>query len=192
MSHPPVRKSLSVAHRLAWGFGALVGLSLVSSVVAGWQAGQIAAKVQRVVEFNNAVSDKVGHLRNAMDEMSIQARSVALMTEMKSINAEVDRFKAAKTRYQADEKALQALVAGAGGTDDERRIVKDVVALSTVTIPLVEEATNQAADGNNVEAALGLTNRVAPKETAWREALANLQKVVAADDAAAVSGARAA
>jgi methyl-accepting chemotaxis protein len=192
MSRPPIRKSLSVAHRLAWGFGALVGLSLLSSVVAGWQAGQIAAKVQRVVEVNNAVSDKVGHLRNQMDEMSIQVRSVALMTEMKSISAEVERFKAAKARYQADEKALQALVAGAGGTDDERRIVKDVVALSAATIPLVEEATNQAADGNNVEAALALTNRVAPKEAAWREALANLQKVVAADDAAAVSGARAA
>ena len=73
------------------------------------------------MEVNNAMSDAVGHLRNSMDEMAIQVRSVALMTEMKSITAEIDKLKAAKARYLADEKALQALAAGPGANDDERR-----------------------------------------------------------------------
>ncbi len=190
MPNTPSRKTLSVASRLAFGFGAVVSLSLLGSVVSGWQAQAIAAKVARVVEVNNAITDTVGRLRNSMDEMGIQARSVALMTEMKSITAEVDKFKAAKARYQADEKALQALVAGAGGTDDERRIVKDVTAIAATTIPLVEDATNQAADGNNVEAALALTNRVLPNETKWREGLLSLQKSIGVDNAGAAAGAK--
>ena len=190
MSFAPSRKSLSVAQRLAFGFGALVSLSVLGAVVSGWQAQVMGGKIERVVELNNAMSDTVGRLRNSMDEMGIQARSVALMTEMKSINAEVDKFKAAKERYQKDEKSLQALVAGAGANDDERRIVKDVAAISATTIPLVEEAANQAADGNNVEAALALTNRVLPNETTWRERLLSLQKTIASDNAGAVASAK--
>ena len=190
MSHTPSRKSFSVAQRLAFGFGTLVALSLLGSAVSAWQAQVIAAKVERVVEVNNAMSDAVGHLRNSMDEMAIQVRGVALMTEMKSITAEVDVFKTAKARYLADEKTLQALAAGSGGNDDERRMVKDVAALAAQTIPMLQETADQAADGNNVEAALSLTNRILPLEKQWRGQLQSLQKAIAADSAAASSSAR--
>jgi methyl-accepting chemotaxis protein len=192
MSRSPSRKNLSVANRLALAFGAIVALSLLGSGVSGWQAKVIAAKIERVVEVNNAISDAVGHLRNSMDEMGIQVRSVALMTEMKSITAEIGVLKGAKARYLADEKALQALVAGAGATDDERRMVKDVGALAAATIPMIEEAAEQGADGNNVEAALSLTNRILPMETKWRAGLLGLQKAIAADNANAVASAKAA
>ena len=184
------RKNVSVAQRLAFGFGAIVALSLLGSAVSGWQAQVIAAKVERVVEVNNAMSDAVGHLRNSMDEMAIQARSVALMTEMKSITAEIDKLKAAKGRYLADEKALQALVAGSGASDEERATAKEIAALAATTIPQILEAAEQGADGNNVEAALSLTNRILPQETQWRAQLQLLQKAIAADSSAAAASAR--
>ena len=106
MPHASTRKNASVAQRLAFGFGLLVALSLLGSGISAWQAQGIGAKVERVVSVNNAMADAVGRLRNSMDEMAIQVRGVALMTEMKSITAEVDVFKAAKARYAADEKAL--------------------------------------------------------------------------------------
>ncbi len=186
----PSRKNVSVAQRLAFGFGTLVALSLLGSVVSGWQAQVIAAKVERVVEVNNAMSDAVGHLRNSMDEMAIQVRSVALMTEMKSITAEIDSLKAAKGRYLADQKALQALSAGTGAIDAQRGLVKDIAALAATTIPMIEEAAEQGADGNNVEAALSLTNRILPQETKWRSGLQALQKSIAADNAQAAASAR--
>jgi methyl-accepting chemotaxis protein len=184
------RKNVSVAQRLAFGFGTLVAFSLLGSAISGWQAQVIAAKVERVVEVNNAMSDAVGHLRNSMDEMAIQVRSVALMTEMKSISAEIDNLKAAKGRYLADEKALQDLAAGPGVTDDERRTVKDIAALAATTIPMIQEAAEQGADGNNVEAALSLSNRILPLETKWRAQLQSLQKAIAADNAGAAASAR--
>ena len=160
----PSHKNLSVAQRLAFGFGTLVALSLLGSAVSGWQAQVMADKVERVVEVNNAMSDAVGHLRNSMDEMAIQVRSVALMTEMKSIAAEIEVLRAAKGRYVADEKALQALVGGPGGNDHERRLAKEIAALAATTLPMIEEAAQQGADGNNVEAALALSNRILPQE----------------------------
>jgi methyl-accepting chemotaxis protein len=184
------RKNVSVAQRLAFGFGTLVALSLLGSAVSGWQAQVIAAKVERVVEVNNAMSDAVGHLRNSMDEMAIQVRSVALMTEMKSISAEIGNLKAAKARYLADEKALQALVAGPGATDEERATAKDIAALAAATIPQILEAAEQGADGNNVEAALSLTNRILPLETKWRAQLQSLQRAIAADNTGAAASAR--
>ena len=190
MPHALARKNSSVAQRLAFGFGALVALSLLGSGISAWQAQVIAAKVERVVEVNNAMSDAVGHLRNSMDEMAIQVRSVALMTEMKSITAEVDVFKAAKARYLADEKTLQALTAGPGANDDERRAAKDIAALAATTITMLQEAADQAADGNNVEAALSLSNRILPQERLWRAQLQSLQKSIAADNAAAASSAK--
>ena len=184
------QKNISVAQRLAIGFGTLVALSLLGSGISAWQAQVIAAKVERVVEVNNAMSDAVGHLRNSMDEMAIQVRGVALMTEMKSITPEVEVFKAAKARYVADEKTLQALAAGAGASEAQRETVKSVTALAAKTIPMLQEAADQAADGNNVEAALALSNRILPLEREWRAQLQSLQKAIAADCAAAASSAK--
>jgi methyl-accepting chemotaxis protein len=184
------RKNMSVAQRLAVGFGALVALSLLGSAISGWQTRVMAAKVERVVEVNDAMADAVGHLRNSMDEMAIQVRSVALMTEMKSITAEIDNLKAARSRYLADEKALQALVAGPGGSDEERRSAKEIAALAATTMPQILEAAEQGADGNNVEAALSLTNRILPLETQWRAQLRSLQKAIAADSAGAAASAK--
>ena len=192
MSRSPSRKSLSVAQRLALSFGTIVALSLLGSAVSGWQAQVIGANVERVVAVNNAMSDSVARLRNAMDEMSIQARSVALMTEMKSISAEIDNLKAAKARYQAEEKALQALLAGPGATDAQRQTAKDVAATAAATIPQILEAAEQGADGNNVEAALSLSNRILPRETKWRAGLQSLQKAIAADSANAAASAKSA
>ena len=190
MSKLPSRKNVSVAQRLAFGFGTLVALSLLGSGISAWQAQVIAAKVERVVEVNNAMSDAVAHLRNSMDEMAIQARSIALMTEMKSITAEVDKLKAAKDRYVADEKTLQALAAGPGATDDQRATVKEIAALAAATIPMIQDAGQQGADGNNVEAALALTNRILPQETKWRGQLQSLQKSIAAANLAAAASAK--
>jgi methyl-accepting chemotaxis protein len=183
-------KNFSVAQRLAFGFGTLVALTLLGSAISAWQAQVIAAKVERVVEVNNAMSDAVGRLRNAMDEMAIQVRGVALMTEMKSITAEVDVFKAAKARYVADEKNLQALAASPGTSEDERAAVKNIAALAATTIPMLQEAADQAADGNNVEAALSLSNRILPQERQWRAQLESLQKSIASDSAAAAASAK--
>ena len=190
MPHSLSRKNVSVAQRLAFGFGTLVALSLLGSAISAWQAQVIAAKVERVVAVNNAMSDAVGHLRNSMDEMAIQVRGVALMTEMKSITPEVEVFKAAKARYLADEKTLQSLVAGPGASDDERATVKNVAALAAATMPMLQDAADQAADGNNVEAALALSNRILPQERQWRAQLQSLQKAIASDSAAAAASAQ--
>ena len=190
MSTSLARKNVSVAQRLALGFGTLVALSLLGSAISAWQAQVIAAKVERVVAVNNAMSDAVGHLRNSMDEMAIQVRGVALMTEMKSITPEVEVFKAAKARYLADEKTLQSLVAGPGASDEERATVKNVAALAAATMPMLQDAADQAADGNNVEAALALSNRILPQERQWRAHLQSLQKAIASDSAAAAASAQ--
>src|SRR3569623_1921783 len=105
---PPSGKHSSVARRLALGFGALVALSLAGFGASAWQARALSASIERVVQLNYAMSDAAARLRFEMDELSIQARTVALMTEMKSVSAEMDRVKAAKEKYQRDEKALQA------------------------------------------------------------------------------------
>jgi len=186
---PPTGKHPSVARRLAFGFGALVALSLAGFAASAWQARALSASIERVVQLNNAMSDATARLRFEMDEMSIQARTVALMTEMKSVSAEMDVFKAAKEKYQRDEKALQALVAEPAATEDERRIVKEVAGIAAATLPQLDDAATQGADGNNVEAALALTNRVLPGEAKWRQALHALHDAVAADNAAAVASA---
>jgi methyl-accepting chemotaxis protein len=192
MSRSPSSKQSSVARRLAFGFGALIGLSVLGAGAGAWQAVELGSRIERVVEVNNAMSDATGHLRNAMDEMGSQARGIALMTEMKSINDELENLRAAKARYQKDEKVLEALLAGPGATDAERALAKQAMALALQTMPMLDEAAKQAADGGAVEAALQLSNRVRPVEARWREALRSLQAAIAADNAAAVAAAHAA
>src|SRR5262249_29304475 len=106
MSRPRSLQQVSVAQRLALGFGALISLCVLGAGVGAWQAQRLGSRIERVVEVNNAMSDATGRLRNAMDEMGSQARSIALMNEMKSINGELDNLKAAKARYKKDEAAL--------------------------------------------------------------------------------------
>ena len=192
MSFLPSVAQSSVARRLSLGFGTLIALSLVGSGLAAWQAHGLARKVERVVEVNDAMSDATARLRFAMDEMSIQARTVALMTEMKSVAPEMERFKAAKSAYLQDAKVLETLAADGGVSARERELVKQVGSFAAGTLPMIEDAANLGADGNNVEAALALSNRVLPLESQWRAALRDLHQALAADNSAAVASAHAA
>jgi methyl-accepting chemotaxis protein len=181
--------TFSVARRLQFGFGVLVALSLCGSGIGALQVVAMGATLTRIVQVNNLLSDTTGRMRNAMDEMGIQARNITLMTEMKSINGELDVLKKTKARYGVDEAAL---VAQGNGTDvpaEARAIIKEVVDLGRQTVTEIEGAGQQGADGGNIDAALSLQNRVRPMEDKWRARMQSLQSFIAKDNAAAQASA---
>ena len=185
-------RSTSVARRLQWGFGVLVALATGGAVVSAVQVAAMGATVHRIVAVNDALAETTGRLRNAMDEMGIQARNITLMTEMKSIAGELDVLKKTRARYGAEEAKLAAMAQAEDVPAAWKPVVAEVIDLGRRTATELEGAAQQGADGGNIEATLTMQNRVRPMEDQWRGRMQALQGLVAQDNAAAEASAAAA
>jgi len=158
---------MSVGRRLALSFGAVLALLLLLAVLAATQMRSVGARVEQLVQVNNAKSAQANSMLHAINEMAIQARSVTLLTDVKEIDAEVKVLNAAVERYKGIETRLADLMSQQGDAD-EQALMKAVQEGAQKTIPLLQRAAKEGQDGANIEATLTLTQAVKPVETAWR------------------------
>jgi methyl-accepting chemotaxis protein len=175
----------TLARRLGLGFG---GLLLMLLVVAGLSVAELRAQGERVQDIVGVKNQKLA-LANSMLEsissMSIQARTVTLLTDVKAIDAEMKALAAARKRYAGGEEALLALIDSAGAESDEVALMKDIVEGGKKAVPLIERAAKEGEKGEGVEATLTLTDAVRPVELVWRQKVAQLIDVVQKKNTAA-------
>ncbi|TMH06749.1 MAG: HAMP domain-containing protein [Betaproteobacteria bacterium] len=183
--------NLSVGRRLALGFASLVALSLMLAVQSLTEFRAAGSRLHDIVEVNNPKSDLANQLLNEINMLAIQSRSITLLTDVKEIDDELKVMAAAEGRYMKAEQALGDSLAGGAGTDDETKLVKDIVAARTKTLPLFKLAAEQGKNGQNIDATMTLTLQVRPAENVWRQKVADLIRVEAVLNAAALDQARA-
>ena len=144
--------NLSVGRRLALGFASLVALSLMLAVQSLTEFRAAGNRLHDIVEVNNPKSDLANQLLNEINMLAIQSRSITLLTDVKEIDDELKVMAAAEGRYMKAEQALGDSLAGGAGTDDETKLVKDIVAARTKTLPLFKLAAEQGKNGQNIDA----------------------------------------
>jgi methyl-accepting chemotaxis protein len=180
---------LNISQRLMASHGALLVLLLV---VAGWSLGEyraLGARMRQIVEVSNAQVQRTQDMLNAINEMAVRARSVALLSDGDAIEAEVGALKVALQRYAEAAQAFEVL-GQVGG--DELRLWQAATDGARQTQPLLLAAVDQGRQGSIIDATMTLTVKVAPVEQAWRRDVLALIALKSAQNAAAVRQARAA
>ena len=178
---------LTLARRLGFGFGSLLLLMLI---VAGLSVVELRAQGQRVQDIVGVKNEKLAlanGILEAINSLSIQARTVTLLTDVKAIDSEMKALADAKTRYTNGEAALLALIGSTESIEEERALMKDIVEGGKKAVPLIERAAKEGEAGAGVEATLTLTEAVRPVEVVWRKKVAQLIEIVRKENDAAAA-----
>lgn len=185
---------LNIGRRLLLSHGLLLAFMVL---VAAWCMAEFEAMSRRmshIVEVSDAKILRAQEMLDAINDMSLRARSVALfsvasLTDAETTNAEVLAMQAAQGRYAAAIAAFEAM-----GVEDgaEEELWRNMAEGARKTQPLLGRAVEQAREGGVVDATKTLALRASPVEQAWRK---NVQALIAqktALNADAVTQARAA
>jgi len=172
----------SISGRLALGFGCMLVLMLTVSAMSGWSSHQVGTQVRQIVEVNNQRAAFARELLDNINLMTVQVRSIVLLTDMNALKAEGVTLEKARTDYVNAEKALGAMLADAQA--DERKLGEEIAALAKDGIALVQLTAKQGLEGANIDATTTLTQALPPVELKWRAKVNELIALQAAGNAA--------
>jgi methyl-accepting chemotaxis protein len=164
--------SLSVGARLSAGFGFLLVLLLALAGQGAFELVSADQRLTRIVEVNNRRTELANNLLDQINSMAIQTRTITLLTDLPGIDEELKALDKSKAAYRQAELALKEALVDEDAAGPERRLHDDIQALARSTLPLIETAARQGADGDNVAATMTLTLQARPKESQWRAKVA--------------------
>jgi two-component system, chemotaxis family, sensor kinase CheA len=184
-------KSFSMALRLAAGFGFVMLLVLAIAVDGALTLGDVSGHLNRIVDINNRRTGLANELLESIDSMAIEARTIALLTDIGAIDKERKAFERSATRYADVQRTLAAALAVDDPADPARAMFARISANSAATLPDLRKAVRQGVEGSNFEATQTLMNDVRPAEATWRGNVADFLALQQARTAASVADAHA-
>lgn len=169
-------QQMSVGRRLGLGFSALVLMLLGIATLDGLEFHRMSERLRQIVEVNNQKSAFAYRMLNHMNELAVQARTIALLPDMREMDAELKRLKDAQTHYADAEQALRAATNGAGAsaTAQERQLIDDISVAAQKTLPLILKAAKDGQEFKSLEAITTLMTEARPHEAVWRTKVAEL------------------
>ncbi|MBX3620582.1 MAG: HAMP domain-containing protein [Rhizobacter sp.] len=172
---------LSVGQRLALGFTSLVLMLVGVATLNGLEIRSMGERMRQIVDVNSARSDLAHEALNHINQMAVQARSIALLTDLHEIDNEVKALAATAARYTQTERDLAAHLDATGASAEERALAGELAAAARATMPLLMSAARQAQDGSNLGATTTLMTQARPQEAVWR---AKVEQLVALERSA--------
>ncbi len=183
-----------VAARLRGGFALVLALLMALAALASWELVRAGRAMDRIVEVSNRHTSLARDMLDAINEVSLSARTITLLTDLPGIDAELKALQAAVARYgQVQGQLREALRAVGGSESDESKLLAEVEQLSKAALPPLQTAAKQGADGDNVAATMTLTQAARPAEAAWRakvQAFVQQQTAEAGEERTAAQAAR--
>jgi methyl-accepting chemotaxis protein len=188
----PALQLNSVAGRLTGGFAFLLVLLVAVAALGAVELTRANQRVTQIVQVHNHRSELAHELLEAINRLSVQTRTIALLTEVPSIQAEVKAIAQSVKTYNAAQARLQETLSADAEAAAELKLLAEIAALAQKAVPQLETAAKQGASGDNVSAGLTVTQQAMPTETAWRNKVGEFVKLQTEATAAAAATAQAA
>jgi methyl-accepting chemotaxis protein len=160
--------ALGVTARLRGGFAIVLALLLLLAALGSFELMRAGRAMTTIVEVGNRHTSMARDMLDAINEASLGARTITLLTDLPGIDAEVKSLTAAVARYEKTQKALREELAAIDPASDESKLLAEVETLARAALPPLQLAAKQGADGDNVAATMTLTQAARPAEAAWR------------------------
>ena len=157
---------MSIAQRLSLGFGLVLSLMILITLIGVQRVGFIdetltavsdgaALKQRYAINFRGSVHDRAIAIRDAV----LDGDGAALAGHLGEIQR-LDRF------YQESAQAMETLLAKQAPTAAEQRLLENIKTIERSTLALTEQLINLRRDGNQAALPL-LMQRVSPAYSEW-------------------------
>jgi methyl-accepting chemotaxis protein len=180
---------LTVAKRLALGFGLILTLMLVVSVIGNQRVGFIDRTLTSVEDGAAVKQRHAINFRGSVHDRAIAIRDAVLVDSDRALQrhlADIDRL---KTFYRDNARAMDELFTATDATATERELLSAIKAIERQTLALTSTLLDQRQAGDVQAAQRFLLDQVAPAYTEWLarvNAFIDHQEDVIAADVAAV------
>ena len=158
---------LTVAKRLALGFGVIVSLMVLVSVVGNHQVGFIDKTLTSVNEGAALKQRYAINFRGSVHDRAIAIRDAVLVNSQADLRRHLNDIQNLKDIYEENAQKMGQMFRNQGATDKERQLLSDIEAIEQRTLSLTEEVIELRRDGNPEITRQFLLDDVSPAYTEW-------------------------
>ena len=180
---------MTIGKRLALGFGVVLAMMVVLTVVGINKVNYIDDTLAEVTEVNAVKQRYAINFRGSVHDRAIALRDAVLIADegqRRDVLAEIDRL---AEFYAKSAGPLDEIIAT--GTPDEKAILTEIKAVEAKTMPIIQRVLSERSAGNIDEAQAILLNEARPAFVAWLAAINKLIDVEEDKNQTATPNARA-
>ena len=161
-------RSSSLGTRLGAGYAVVCLLLLAVVALVSWQQMRLQSAMQAIVEVDNRNTRSATQMLQALGDVSVGIRNMALLQTLPELDAEMLRIEGALKSYDALAQTLGGQLTQAhAGDEAERTLLQKIKAAQAAAVPLVRNAAKLGMDGAAPEATQLITEQIRPRIEAW-------------------------
>lgn len=174
------KKGFTIGKRLALGFGVVLAMIVVLTMVGIQKVNFIDDTLEEVTEVNAVKQRYAINFRGSVHDRAIALRDVVLVdpAELQPVIHQIDRLADfyAKSAGPLDE----VIASGEAVTADEKTVLTEIKAIEARTLPIIQRVIAAKQAGNVAEAQAVLLQEARPAFVEW---LAQINKLIDIEEA---------
>ena len=183
--------NMSVRKSLAVGFGLVLVLLVVVTILGINSMSQIQARLENVVNVDNVEGRLAIDMRVLINDRTISLKNLSLLTDPADMQPEIDRINAQTKRYNDAEGKLDGLFkSNAGTTAEEKSLLAKIKEQEGIANPGIDKAIGLWKDNKAEDATKVLIKEIRPAQKKWLDALNDLVALEDKQNAEAATDAR--
>ncbi|WLD58389.1 methyl-accepting chemotaxis protein [Salinispirillum sp. LH 10-3-1] len=160
-------KSLTITQRLSLGFGLILSLMILVTLV-GMQ--RVSVIDRTLTEVNDGATLKQRYainFRGSVHDRAISVRDAVLVSEASQLSGHLQDIRDLAAFYQASARPMDQLFATLGATQEEVRLLDRIKDIERSTLRLTEELIRIRQAGDMARATSFLLDEVSPAYSEW-------------------------
>jgi methyl-accepting chemotaxis protein len=157
----------TVAKRLALGFGLILSLMILVSLIGNHRVGFIDSTLTEVGDDAALKQRYAINFRGSVHDRAIAIRDAVLVREDRALRTHLQDIERLKAFYVDSARPMDQLFQSAGATDRERQLLAAIKEIERSALTLTDELLAMRQDGRIEEAREFLLQDVSPAYTIW-------------------------
>ncbi|MGM0768436.1 MAG: methyl-accepting chemotaxis protein [Pseudomonadota bacterium] len=158
---------LTVAKRLALGFGLLLSLMILVSLIGNHRVGFIDRTLTEVGDGAAVKQRYAINFRGSVHDRAIAIRDAVLVGNNAALRRHLQDIERLKAFYRDSAGPMDTLFRELGATDQEKQLLTDIKDIERRTLALTDELLAMRQDGDIEAARAFLLSDVSPAYTEW-------------------------
>jgi methyl-accepting chemotaxis protein len=162
-----MQSQLSIAQRLSLGFGLILSLMILITLIGVQRVGFIDETLTSVSEGASLKQRYAINFRGSVHDRAIAIRDAVLVDNDAALNRQLAEIKRLNEFYQASARAMDSLLREQAATATEQRLLSDIQAIERSTLTLTEQLISLRRQGDTDAAKTLLMEQASPAYSEW-------------------------
>ncbi|MGY8831236.1 MAG: methyl-accepting chemotaxis protein [Pseudomonadales bacterium] len=162
-----MQSQLSIAQRLSLGFGLILSLMILITLIGVIRVGFIDETLTAVSEGASLKQRYAINFRGSVHDRAIAIRDAVLVDNDVALNRQLSEIQRLKDFYQESARSMDSLLREQAPTATEQRLLSDIQTIERSTLALTEQLVSLRSQGDTDAARTLLMEQASPAYGEW-------------------------